>query len=72
MDSMHNFKLHRVMTMACSETNTHLLPLIRFRIDSGVKAAFSSAVIKFEPPPKMTLLMEMTRMVYHTAAFNIR
>ena len=69
---MHSFRLHIVSIIACSDTMTHLLPAILSFVVSGVRLASTSGVMKFEPPPKIILLMETTSMVYHTAAFVIR
>lgn len=69
---MHSFKLHIVSIIACSDTMTHLLPEILSLVVSGVRLASTSGVMKFEPPPEIILLTEMTSMVYHTAALIIR
>jgi hypothetical protein len=69
---MQNFRDQMVNTIACSETNTHLLPRIRSSFISGVKFAMSSGVMRFDPPPLATWFSETHKIVYHRSAKPIR
>lgn len=57
--------LHTVRSIACSVTNTHLLPKTLSRVVSGVRAAISSSVIKLEPAPSRIWLKATHNKVYH-------
>jgi hypothetical protein len=72
MSSMQSLRLQIVIIMACSEIKTHLLPSILSLMDVGVKLASSSAVMKFEPPLAIILLIETARSVYQNRALAIR
>jgi len=65
ISSMQTLQVHTERTITSSDSSTHLLPVILACRVSGVNSAISSAVMKFDPPPNIILLMETTRSVYH-------
>jgi hypothetical protein len=68
---MAAFMLQTVRSMACSVTKTHLLPRTRCALVSGVRAATSSSVIRFDPAPSSIWLKATHSMVYHAAPNRI-
>ena len=69
--NMQTFMLQTVKIMACSETNTHLLPVTLSAMVFGVNAACCSAVMKFDPPPVTILLKAMHSSVYQKTPLSI-
>ena len=70
--SIPNLQVQTVTTIASSTTTTHLLPAILSAVVSGVKAASSSGVMKFDPPLKKTSLSATIRRVYQTIQLIVR